>query len=46
MNRSCWRKFGIYSLDKAFWVEALVYASHIMNCLSLSAIGRKTLLDI
>ena len=34
------------SLDKMFWVEALVYASHLMNCLSSTVIGGKTLLDI
>ena len=34
------------SLDKSFWAEALVYASHLMNRLSSTAIGGKTLLDI
>jgi len=34
------------SLDKSFWAEALVYASHLLNRLSSTAIGSKTLLDI
>jgi len=34
------------SLDKLFWAGALVYASHLMNRLSLTAIGGKTLSDI
>jgi len=33
-------------LDKLFWAEVLVYASHLMNCLSSTAIEGKTLLDI
>ena len=33
-------------LDKSFWAEALVYASHLMNCLSSTMIGSKTPLDI
>ena len=33
-------------LDKSFWVEAIVYASHLINRLSSTAIGGKTLLDI
>ena len=33
-------------LDKSFWAETLVYASHLMNRLSSTAIRRKTLLDI
>ena len=33
-------------LDKSFWAETLVYASHLMNRLSSTAIGGKTLLDI
>jgi len=34
------------SLDKSFWAEASVYASHLMNYLSSTAIGGKTPLDI
>ena len=34
------------SLDKSFWAEALVYASHLMNLLSSTVIGGKTPLDI
>ena len=34
------------SLDKSFWAEPLVYASHLINRLSSIAIGGKTLLDI
>jgi len=34
------------SLDKSFWVEVLVYASYLMNRLSLTVIGGKTLWDI
>ena len=33
-------------LDKSFWAEALVYAKHLMNCLSSTKIGGKTPLDI
>ena len=33
-------------LDKSLWVEAIVYASHLINGLSSTAIGGKTLLDI
>ena len=33
-------------LDKSFWAEAIVYASHLINGLSSTAIGSKTLLDI
>ena len=33
-------------LDKSFWVEALEYASNIMNRLLSTTIGGKTLLDI
>ena len=29
-------------LNKSFWSEALVYASHLMNCLSSTAIRGKT----
>jgi len=28
-------------LDKSFWAKVLVYASHLMNCLSLTAIEGK-----
>jgi len=44
----CWRiryLLSNASLDKLFWAEVLVYASHLMNCLSSTAIGGKTLLD-
>ena len=34
------------SLDKSFWVWALVYASHLMNRLSSTVIGGKTPLEI
>jgi len=34
------------SLDKSFCAEALKYTSHLMNNLSLTMIGGKTLLDI
>ena len=34
------------SLDKMFWAKALVYASHLTNCLSSTAIGCNTPLDI
>ena len=33
-------------LDRSFWTEAIVYASHLINGLSSTAIGSKTLLDI
>jgi len=33
-------------LDKSFWAEAIVYASHLINGLSSTAIGSKTPLDI
>ena len=33
-------------LDKSFWTEAIVYASHLINGLSSTAIGGKTTLDI
>ena len=33
-------------LNKSFWVEILVYATHLMNRLSSSVIGGKTLLEI
>ena len=33
-------------LNKSFWVESLVYASHLMNRLSSSTIGGKTPLKI
>ena len=34
------------SLDKLFWVEPLVYASHLMNCLSSTEIEGKTPVNI
>ena len=34
------------SLGKSFWTEVLVYVGHLMNCLSSTTIGGKTLLDI
>ena len=50
MNRSLlkkvWCLLSNASLDKTFWAEALVYASHLMNSLSSIAMGGKTLLDI
>ena len=33
-------------LDKSFWVEAIIYASYLINGLSSTAIGGKTSLDI
>ena len=33
-------------LNKSFWAQAIVYASHLINGLSSTAIGGKTLLDI
>ena len=33
-------------LDKSFWAEAIVHASHLINELSSTVIGGKTLLDI
>ena len=33
-------------LDKSFWAEEIVYASHLINGLSLTAIGGKTLLKV
>jgi len=33
-------------LDKSFWVEEIVYASHLINELSSTAIGGKTPLNI
>ena len=33
-------------LEKTFWAEVLVYASHLMNSLSSTAIWDKTPLDI
>ena len=33
-------------LDRLFWAEAIVYASHLINGLSSTVIGGKTLLDI
>jgi len=50
MNRFLLEKVGYLLsdelLDKSFWVEALVYASHLMKCLSSTTIGGKTPLDI
>jgi len=40
-----WYLLSNASLDKSFWDEALVYASHLMNKLLLT-VGGKTLLDI
>jgi len=33
-------------LDKSFWAEAIVYANHLINGLSLTAIGGKTPLEV
>ena len=33
-------------LDKSFWTEAIVYASHLINGLSSTAIGGKTPLEV
>jgi len=49
MNRSLLEKvqylFSNVSLDKTFWAEALMHTNHLMNCMSLTAIGGKTPLD-
>ena len=34
------------SLDKSFWVEAIVYASHLLNRLLTTVIGGKNPLEI
>jgi len=34
------------SLDKSFWAEEIVYASHLLNELPMTAIGGKTPLEI
>ena len=41
-----WYLLSNASLDKSFWAEILVYASHFMNRLSSTTIRGKTLLDI
>jgi len=41
-----WCLLSNAQLDKSFWAEALEYANHFMNRLSLTAIGGKTLSDI
>jgi len=50
MNRVLLEKLQYFlsnaSLDKFFWVEAIVYASHLLNRLPTTAIGDKTLLQI
>ena len=50
MNRSLVEKvrclLSNIQLDKTFWVEAVEYASHLMNRLSSNVIGCKTPLDI
>ena len=33
-------------LDKSFWTETIIYASHLINRLSSTAIGDKTPLDV
>ena len=33
-------------LDKSFYAEAIVYANHLINELSLTAIGGKTPLEV
>ena len=33
-------------LDKSFWPEAIVYASHLLNGLSSNAIRGKALLEV
>ena len=33
-------------LSKSFWAKALAYTFHLINSLSLSAIGGKTLLEV
>ena len=33
-------------LDKVFWVNTVVYACHLINHLSSTTIGDKTLLDV
>ena len=50
MNRvlleKIWYLLSNASLDKSFWVEAIVYASHLLNRLPTTAIWGKTLLEI
>jgi len=50
INRSLLEKFRYLlsnaRLDKSFWAEVIVYASHLINGLSSTAIGGKTPLDI
>ena len=44
-----WRRFGVLSntqLYKSFWAEAIVYANHLINGLSSTAIGGKTPLEV
>ena len=46
---SCWRRLCLLSnarLDKSFWAEAIVYASHLINGLSSTAIGGKAPLEV
>ena len=41
-----WSLLSNAQLDRSFWAEAVVYANHLMNRLSSSAIGGKTPLEI
>jgi len=50
MNRALLKKVRYLlsnaSLDKLFWAEAIVYASHLLDSLPMTATGGKTLLKI
>jgi len=38
--------FSNFELSKFFWVEALMYACHLINMLPSSAIGDKTPMEV
>ena len=50
MNRfllvKVWCLLSNAQLDKSFWAEAIIYISHLINGLSSTAIGGKTLLEV
>jgi len=41
-----WCLLSNAQLDKSFWAEAIVYTNHLINRLSSTAIGGKTLLEV
>jgi len=41
-----WCLLSNVRLDKSFWTEAIVYASHLINGLSSTEIGGKTPLEV